>query len=410
VTEARNDHPGAPASPAPHAERIEVLDAIRGFALFGVLLANLNTGFGVLPPRGLANSLLAGLHEHFIDGRFYTLLGLLFGIGFSLQLRRLEGTGARVDRIFIRRLCALLAIGLVHGLLIWHGDILTFYAVIGFALLAYRRLASRHLPLAAALTFFVGGALASVAERFVAPADRSLDADSAHVYATGGFREILAQRAHDFVEWNSWWPFVAFSGFLTLFVIGMWLGRTGALRRLHQERMRVRRVMLTALLLVIVGHVLATMLPRWWPRPAHLPADLGNAVELIPRFAVGRVAGVLKTWSLSVVYFCAIVLLYYRFPRHWMMNALTSLGRMTLTVYLMQSLISTTIFYSYGLGWYGARTHSEMLVLAVAVFSVQMIMCHWWMKHHRFGPVEWLWRAATYGRRPALRRGPSAAS
>src|SRR4051812_41830601 len=128
----------SPLEPVAPSERIHALDLLRGWAMFGVLLSNLNDWYGTADETTRLDRVLGFTQNWLVSSRFYTLLCFLFGIGFGIQLMRAAERGTSVQRTYLRRSAALLAIGLIHGLLIWHGDILTMYALVSFALVLFR--------------------------------------------------------------------------------------------------------------------------------------------------------------------------------------------------------------------------------------------------------------------------------
>jgi len=392
-------------TPIGERDRIGTLDLLRGFAMFGVLLSNLNTGYGVVPATTSFTSFLEAVQRYVIEGRFYTLLGFLFGIGFALQLTRVEAFGKDAARLYLRRLAVLLLIGLVHGLLIWRGDILTFYAIVGILLLPYRAVPVKALPWAALATFIgVSGLQAIVQIEWglgrVPPAPSPA---AASIYASGTVAQVFAQRASDFVQWYSWWTVSGLAVFLTLFVLGLWIGRTGLVQHIPERLATIRRALVVAVVCCIVGLVLRKYLNVWWPHPDSPPTAWADRVRLLPRFVAGLVSGVGLTWSMTALYTTAMTLLYQRSDA-WRnrLRGLVAVGRMTLTTYIAQSIVCTLIFYSYGLGLYGRVGYTGMLVLAVVLFAVQMMFSMWWLSRYRFGPAEWLWRSLTYGERQPM--------
>ena len=136
-----------PAELAPVApqERIPLLDVLRGFCLFGVLWSNLNDWYTTANPATHLDQAIRWTQDWLVESRFYSMLGFLFGIGFAIQLTRAAERGQDVRNLFLRRMTALLAFGIVHATLIWHGDILTAYALADFALVTFRRWSPRML-------------------------------------------------------------------------------------------------------------------------------------------------------------------------------------------------------------------------------------------------------------------------
>jgi uncharacterized protein len=386
------------AAPVTAAERIDLLDGLRGFALFGILLANILywSGWLFLPhDRAIAISgetqfvVDAFLHKLLIDGKFYTIFSLLFGLGFALQLSRLERRGADGVRIFRRRLLVLLAIGLVHLCLIWDGDILTLYALLGLLLPFFRKWSERSL-LIAALAFLLLP-LAAV------PLFRALGwAPWAPFYEMGG-RIAESQGLHlgqeaDWLarpDWHSrlvwvesgtffriamlleWWRLPKVFGIM---LIGMAMGRRLMAGSLLEDRKLLRRV-------AIWGAVIGLPFSFLYALDAKAGQDSWTAI--------------LGTAPLGFSYAAAFALLW---PHAKWLAMLASPGRMALTNYLMHSLLGITIFYGVGFGLVNHLPPLGFYAVAVAIFAFQILFSRWWLSRHAQGPMEWLWRRGTYGR------------
>ena len=157
--EATGSKPSANLAPVGPDERIHALDLLRGWALFGVLWSNLNDWYGTATPVTRLDYALSWTQQYLIETRFYSLLVILFGIGFGIQLTRANDLGIDVRNTYYRRSAALLAIGVVHGTLIWGGDILTIYALVSFALVMFRTATNRQLVIAASLLYVLGASV-----------------------------------------------------------------------------------------------------------------------------------------------------------------------------------------------------------------------------------------------------------
>lgn len=363
------------AGPTPPERRIAALDVLRGFALLGVLVVNVYQSYGVrlTPWDSAAGRLIALLAE----GSFYPAFSLLFGLGFALQLRR----GGSVAR-FRRRLWVLLAIGLLHGFFIWHGDILASYALLGFVLPALARLAPGRLVVAAALAYGVTLLL------FAASADVvQAPAGSSRFFAESGYSEMLRWRAQRYAVSLLDGLLLFGPQLLALFALGLQLGR-GALA----ERLRNRRW-----LLGVFSLSLFVALPiLLWRGGLERPGRLWYALEYL-------VASPL----LGFAYLAALALAYQAPLGKRLLAPLAAVGRMALSNYLAQSLVSTLFFYGYGLGYYGKVGVAGNLLLSLALFSLQALASAVWLRYFRYGPAEWLWRSLTYGRAQPLVRQAS---
>ena len=409
-------------TPVMPGARIPTLDILRGFALFGVLWSNLNhygTYEATFTPNPTTSATpldhtLFWMQEWLIQNRFYSLLGFLFGVGFAIQLGRAEALGRDAVRPFYRRMSVLLVIGMVHGMFIWSGDILTKFALVGCLLPLYRRLTSRGLVIAAGATYFGLAYLAMQASAAVGPTRPPALPDFASLYADGTYWQIMPARLAEYLR-DTRGLVVQFSGrsvpFLTLFILGLWAARTGLVSHLGERLRFVRRALWVALACVAAGLILAANFDAWWPRPPILngPPVFDVAHIWNSWWFIGRgIPSMLVQWGTAGAYAAALTLLVHR-PR-WgaLIRPLAAVGRMSLTTYLVQSVVSTLIFYGYGLGLYGRVTYSGMLFLTLVIFGCQLAYSTWWFNRYRFGPAEWLWRSLSYGRSQPMRLGTAA--
>jgi uncharacterized protein len=405
--------------PVPASERIEAMDVLRGFALLGILLMNIEAMVGPL------NSAMTGLDpaltgaDRWVDaavyalvqGKFYTLFSLLFGMGFAVMMRRADGAGRPFATLYLRRTFGLLVIGTVHMLAIWSGDILMIYALLSLVLLwGFRRKATEKLPrwaiglyLAPIVLILLFGALADLARLDPQAAVEAVKQEAAQLADMA--RAVAAQRAayggDDYLaavaqRWDDMLAvlgMVLFFGWqvLGMFVLGLWFVRSGATERPREFPRLYSRLRSVALPLG-----LAMMLTSLAVEPT-----LDGRMD----FSVGVAAAL--AWSASLL----MCLGYFA----WIMRALQSplwgsrlavlapAGRMALTNYLAQSLIGTLVFYGYGLGWFEQLPRAWQVPFVLVVFALQVAWSRWWLARFRYGPAEWLWRAFTYGRRPQLR-------
>lgn len=406
----------APTSPQ---ERIEIVDVLRGFALLGILLVNMSaysSPIFYLPATGHEAwiSVCDRLSIHFITGlatgKFVTIFSFLFGLGFALQLRRSEARKASIVPSYLRRLSGLLAIGLIHAFLIWMGDILVAYALMGVLLLLFRGSRPAIILVSAALLFAMSYAKWEVAliRDFTTPAVGSaisasqmsgggqLDADlevknSLRAYGHGSFAEIKRQEARD-VFFNYRVTYNQFPHVLSLFLLGLYVGRRSLLANLQAHIPWFRSMWRVGLLMGFLGE--ATL---YWLYHPHFPAWSKLLRPLA--FAVGNL-------GLSLFYVCILILLFQQEKWKPWLRFLAPVGRLALTNYILQSVICTTIFYSYGLRLYGKVGPTAGLGLTLLIFSFQVFVSQWWVKRHRFGPLEWCLRTLTYWKIQPLR--PSA--
>jgi uncharacterized protein len=362
----------------PSRERIELLDVLRGFAVFGILIVNMGLFGNSIYHLVLNES--NGAISFFAEGKFYSLFAMLFGIGFSIQIERVS-TG-----IYVRRLLILLAIGLVHAYFIWYGDILAVYAAVGFFLLLFRHARPRTLlvwvillilaPIlfSATITGLVDLSRGMIEKDLAAETDYVVRAlgQAEDAYARGSYLDQVRQRARDNLFLYGTLPVLAPS-VLAMFLLGLYVGK----RKLYENRAFLRAVWYWSLTVGVFWNLIYASIRAREPR---------LDISWLNWFADASLA--LGAPALAIFYASSIALL-------GRLSWLAPVGRMALTNYLLQSVICTAIFY--GLGYYGNVGAAIGLALTVGIFIVQLILSHLWMRRFPFGPVEWLWRKATYG-------------
>ena len=414
----------APAPIAP-SERIEIVDVLRGFAILGILVVNmywfanpLLLAFSEVEPwDGPVDRMVRWGIAFFCEGKFYTLFSLLFGFGMYMQMMRAQARGAPFVPRFARRLCILLLIGLAHVALLWPGDILIAYALVGFALLLFRNCSPRTLLIwsalalvsltvvAAALTCFVLLARAaglvglSPGTGAAAPVDAETSGilfrwamDAYKVYGEGSVAQILRQRLFDYMITFFAAIIFSFPMFLGLFLLGVYTGRRGLLENLASQTGFFRRLLVWGLVFGVPASAYGVV-----------AAELVGFDDLTWPFVAWVFTGTVGPLGMTCAYAAGLVLLFQRESGRRFLQPLASVGRMALTNYLLQSLICTSLCYNYGLGLYGDISPAAGVALTFAIFAVQIVLSNWWLRWYRFGPVEWLWRSLTYGRRQPMR-------
>jgi uncharacterized protein len=397
--------------PVAPEERIRALDLLRGWAMFGVLWSNIND-YGTREPVTRLDHALSWTQTWLVEGRFYSLLILLFGMGFGIQLIRSENQATDLRGTYYRRATALLAIGIVHGTLIWQGDILTIYALVAFALVMFRTASTRRILIAALLLWFVGTTIVREAMhlsglRVILP-DSS--GESSTIYAHGTWLDIERVRVSGYLQWLGRWGLTSYVSILASFLMGLWAVKSGYLRRVIGEPRVTSRLLAVALGAAALGYAMWHWANTLWP-PVRAPDNVVPAFPF-PYFQLAMLRQfVLRflnwaTEGTALAYACVLLLLWQRPLGQRLLGPLAATGRMALTTYLTQSIVCTLLFYSYGLGWYGSFGFTGMLLITLILFACQMAASTWWLARFRYGPAEWLWRTLTYGRAPEMRVAP----
>ena len=414
-------HPGGQgAVPIPASERSALLDSLRGYALFGILIANILAFIGIdflgdaqreALPLARLDDLSEFLIEWLIVGKFYSIFSLLFGIGFAIQLARLEQRGEGVPR-YLRRLAVLFLIGLAHLLLLWLGDIVALYALMGAVLLLFRRSSDATLlrwavalwlvPIAWSAAIHFGGlrpAEPIYATGIAMIAATGLDVSRGPLPYLAGpdfLPHLLAHPGEILFRLGDLVYQMRFTKVLGMFLIGLWIGRRAVYANLDRYRPLLRKV-------ATVG--LAIGLPMSAAK-AVLTMEAGD--DRLLQFAA-ECAYVLGTATLALGYAAAFALLWHN-RRRGLLTWAAPAGRMALTNYLMQSLLQSAIFYGWGFGLIAKLGLAFVFPIALALFALQVTYSRWWLSRFRFGPVEWLWRSLTYGQRQPMRVEPAPAA
>jgi|KBSSwiStaDraftv2_1062776.scaffolds.fasta_scaffold00323_4 uncharacterized protein len=372
MTETQAVRPVAPS------ERIMALDVLRGFAMAGVLIAYCMWSLGTAPDDQWSpfNKTSGEIAEFVIDGKFYTILAFLFGLGFSLQLERASDSAAAV-RTYCRRLAVLAGIGLLHALLLRNGDILFPYAMTGFLLIPFRRASDRLLVAAALVALLVPYAAVWLWKASGVPIPDRPQLEKA---------PYLVENA----AWVRYWYETAIFTWptnLTLFLFGFLAGRHRLIPTLAGRPKTLLAIVPLGLLASAACYLIIKQLAA------------ASTLTALERLA-GGLAFTFHCWGLSSAYAATLLLALGTRQGIQALSPLAAVGRMALTNYLMQAGIIVPLCLAFG--WFDTFTPTRSLLLAVALFALQLPFSVWWLRRYRFGPAEWIWRLLTYGRIPPL--------
>ncbi|HUE78584.1 MAG TPA: DUF418 domain-containing protein [Sphingomicrobium sp.] len=403
--------------PVGESDRIRELDVLRGVALFGVLLMNFVAfaGAHILATEAqLAALPTAALDERasfavrwLVGDKANTMFATLFGLGFYLQMKRGEGRPGFEAR-YRRRLFWLLIFGWLNAVLLWIWDILNLYALAGFALLAMRNWRTRSLVLFGLVAALYSEKLQEwwTGALGLQLMPESIYSDAAvlgrQTVAVGGdYPAIVAMMwSWTWTEWLAGGLMAAWLVYaLGRFALGAAIGRSGILDDVRKHLPLLRRIAWIALPAgLVIGFLLQLVVldivvfDQDWPKS--LAQSLRSPAALI----------------LATGYSAAIVVALHTRAGAKLFAPLAPVGRMALTNYLAQGLIYAFVMFGVGpgLGLAGRIGTSAVILICIAFFAAQVAISHWWLARYRFGPMEWLWRALTYGERPPFRRFGSA--
>lgn len=384
------------------SDRHQLLDALRGFALLGIVIANypvmaywifLSPEEQALRPFSGYDPLIKDLEAIFIQGKFYSIFSLLFGIGFGIFMAR-NGTSR-----FLRRMLILAMIGAIHLRFFWEGDILLLYALIGLTLPLFNKLRDRWLIGIAAVLLLIPIGLEYLVEeriynlpeqlwRSYGEAEKATGIDD-KAYFAGGLHEFLVYRS---VSWQGRVAHVIGDHrapkVLALFLIGLFVARRGIFRDPASHRGLLRKT-------IVIGGSIG------------LAATLFEVLSVTGEEYVKRTALLaIGTAPLALAIAAAFTLVWQRDRGRRILDLLSPAGRMALTNYLGQTFIGQLLFSGVGMALGAHLPLAAIVVLAIAVFIMQMIASAWWLKRFQFGPFEWIWRMLTYGQLIPIRKQP----
>ncbi|MEV7851496.1 DUF418 domain-containing protein [Streptomyces sp. NPDC088183] len=378
--------------------RILEVDALRGFALVGILAVNLLTTAGPPGARGglaavhAADGAVVWAVDLLAQSKFYLLFSFLFGYSFTLQMDSAARAGASFVPRMSRRLAGLLVLGFAHAVLLYSGDILMMYALFGLVLLAARNAGAVSAWRAALWVFGAAGGLlllTGLAASLLDPGELAGSAtEKAELTAAyrGGFADVVGANLRALPDLLAAVPLMGgfvVAAFLVGFTAGrrQWLGAAAL-----ADRARLRRIFLTGLAVGVPGALFSA---------AGLAGPLSERWTLL-----GLAVGMVTAPALSVAYAAGLLLWFGTRRGAAAARVLAPAGRMALTNYLTQSLVMALVFSGYGLGLYGRTGAAAAVGGALVLYAGQLALSGWLMRRYRLGPVEWLLRTVTLGVRP----------
>jgi uncharacterized protein len=428
--------PAPKALPVEGNERVASVDVIRGLALMGILAMNI-VNFGwpqavygtpIIPPNfdyDWGNVGLWGFNHLFFDTKMMTLFSMLFGAGLVLMSDRAKGRGAKMGGVYYRRVFWLLVIGLIHAYLIWDGDILVWYASCGLLLYPVRKWSPKTLIIVGVcmnlifvpllLGFRFGGIpyMKRTAERVEAQTKAGEKPSEWDKNVSERYKEMTKQekpRWEDFVteiavHRGGYWGIVKdrastliWAQTLGFVFGGVWLAGGRMLIGMGLMKLGVFGAQLSKRayqIMMVVGYGIG------------LPLMLFDVVhESMNGFFLGRTLWyVLDGWpfltlygSLFVVFghIGLVMLICQTNALPWLTRRLGAAGRMALSCYLFDSIFCSTLFYGYGLDFFGSLHRPLLYAIVITIWTAQLLICPLWLEKFRFGPAEWLWRSLTY--------------
>jgi uncharacterized protein len=392
-------------------KRIEQIDALRGFALFGIIMTHMFEGYlaSMTPPQFVGFNILYPVDsfsriviQNLFVGKFYAIFSMLFGLSFYLILDQKKGSGSLK---FIWRLVLLFLIGFIHHIH-YRGDFLTVYAVFGFALVFFRKVPDKIILIIGLFLAFNGPAIVTTAitlfqksNQVTVPVITKENKDihtlkqpnNPVIQATAYFDLILKGEYRKLLVSNSTtgfynkYNYLKFSGRLWvipgLFLLGLWLGR----KKWHEHIDKIP-IAKTLTISALIG-VPLTIISYYASSPSN--------TEFIKY--IGSIARDASNIFMPLFYIIILLALFKLQSTNKIVRQLIPVGKMGLTTYVMQSAFGIFIFYGYGLGLLLKLPGTAALGLGFLYFIIQILFSKWWFSKFKFGPLEWLWRSGTNG-------------
>lgn len=400
-------------------DRSEILDILRGIALAGVMIDNLfaftGWGFQTMQQRAAlptwpVDGVLGVLEQVFINGKFYSIFSLLFGIGFTVIVKKNEGSVGASLSLFYRRLFILLIIGAIHIFLIWEGDILFLYALIGMLLPIFMGLQPKRI-LALAIILLLSPLLLDVIfVLFKINPGAGLEKMAGQMDMNTGLPtndqvgKYLYGPAAGWKEWRNWqhsgWLYrIAYlihtnriPKVLGMFLLGLYAGKKMMYVNLSMHKMMFRKMHFWGLLIGIPAAAACTyfeLLQPGIPKPIGLAHTFFYAISVVP---------------LALAYVSIICLRWEKRAGKTRLALLAPMGRMALTNYLVQTFFGIFLYYGVGLNLGGDIGPTKFILIGLLVYAFQLWYSRLWLTYFNYGPCEWIWRQLTYGKRLPLRK------
>ena len=393
-------------SPSHSFERITIIDALRGFALAGIVICHVvenyiasatPTAFNDAVHQGIIDNIVDGFIGIFLRGKFIALFSFLFGLSFFIQMDNANQRGSYFGGRFLWRLLLLFGIGFVHSLF-YRGDILTVYAVVGIFLIPFYKVDNKWALGFAALLFFglVRFILFAITggENIFSNVDFNPDDPRVLAYydilKNGSLIEVFAANAIDGNVDKVEYQFgVVGRGYFTFafFLIGLIVGRSGFFKRFREEQKLMKKVLIYAIIGFVVGFGIM----------AGGFASMGTEFNMKSWNAMIGFTGMdLVNTAMTIIYIVLFTMWFKKAKGEKLLSKFAPYGRMALTNYVFQSIVFTFILFGWGLGLLGELRQLYTFLIAFVFIALQMWISKLWLKHFKYGPLEWLWRSLTF--------------
>ena len=387
-------------------KRIQSIDALRGFALAGVVLVHMVEQYvgGPAPEgfmegiNGLPDQIIQGLLQIFFSGKFFALFSILFGLSFAIQMRSAEEKNVKFGWRFLWRAVLLFVIGYIHQLF-YRGDILTIYAVLAPFLIPFYKIPTKWILVMAGfiflgiprfIAFYIFGGESITGIHPMMDINNEYIMRYFDTIQNGSLIEVFKINAIYGMQTKIDFQMSLFGRFyytFGYFLIGLWLGRTGVFKDIAAHAKTIKTIMLWAIAAMLVSVVIT------FATFASIAQPIDNNSF---QFALGINFMDWVNISMASIILCGFLLLSQKEVWQKRLGFFAPYGRMALTNYIFQSVIGTFFIFGWGLGYLGQIRVSFLFILALVFIFVQATISKYWLRTFRYGPLEWLWRCGTY--------------
>ncbi|MEM9361525.1 MAG: DUF418 domain-containing protein [Bacteroidota bacterium] len=387
-------------------KRIEIIDALRGFSLAGIVIVHMVENYiGAPSPSTFNEAVLQGIGDNIIDGfigfllrgKFFALFSFLFGLSFFIQMDNANKRGKYFGGRFLWRLILLLIIGYIHSLF-YGGDILTIYAILGIVLIPFYKINNKWvLGLTFLLFLGVGRYIVfyfTQGGNVFPGMDFSPDSQDVKNYFSilkdGTLLDVFSYNGYQgHINKANFQLGVFGRGYITLgfFFLGLLVGRMGFFEKYQIMRKLIKRTWIWSLVLFLVSGGLMGL----------TFGSMGENVTFDKWIAMlGLTAFDLNNLAMTFILLSVFIIIYKTTRGQKWLSKFAPYGRMALTNYFFQSIIGTFLLFGWGMGYLGELRNIYTFAIAIAIIVLQMVISSWWLKNFRYGPLEWLWRSATF--------------
>jgi uncharacterized protein len=381
--------------------RIHAVDALRGFALAGIVIAHVLEQFlAGFPTDEMRAVMFTGPVDYIVDtvsfwiirGKFFALFSLLFGLSFFIQMDNAEKSGVHYKTRYLCRLLVLLVIGVAHNSF-YSGDILVIYVLFGFLLIPFHSVSNKVVLALAVILFLGGGRFLSFGifgnESIIALNIENFDEKYMAAITGGTIMDVWRVNFFALIGKFNFQMGVLGRGYLTFafFLLGMWIGRTRLLENLQSNTTFLKKLILWSFLGTLA------MIPLFW----YLFSQMESIFDFTSWWSMFALSAYDNFNFFFTIFLAAGFVYLFESPKmQKRLSWFVPYGRMALTNYVFQSLIGTFLFFNWGLDLAGQFRNIELLIIAFLIIGTQMVISWYWMKKFKFGPVEWIWRSLTY--------------